>query len=955
MKSKKVFIAGLSVLTSVAMVACNGGGGGDKPTTKYKVSVIEKDGATIKIDNLEYAKGITVKFSVTCSKQHYNLEIVDESSTKVTYKEESKDNYTFVMPEKNVSITASGYDDPEPTKYKVSKTEKDGAAITISKTEYEKGETVSFSVTCSKQHYNLEVVDESSTKVTYKETSKDNYTFVMPEKNVTISASGYDEEEPLTKKLTFEERYQDIWNSQGKVYNEQVMLHEHEDGSVYGELLYEPTSITLVKDYLMTNLFTKDTDFTVEGKKIIIKNKDTTKMPYLTKDQYDAKPTSLEGTGIGTLESSKSPSGYVLYSEYPHIVKKTILVSYEHNDTRKGHEMYKLGNRLPNTLTKLKSKGSKFNLAIYGDSNATGAVTSGYWKEDYEGTHPGAADLFHDKYDLQDSFHKGFKTALETVYGVDCDLYNPSEGGKTSGWMNQKPESGAKNLWTGKPYDTSKTHLANWLDDSTPDLVVFVWGNNDSTFGVDADTFMNNIDTAIQEILKKNPNCEFIISLPKRSNPLATQDVTTLGQAYLNIVKAYIKNHTTGFAFHDMTTLTSDLLTYKDAYSLFGNGINHSNDFLARQWVSLFMNTLKEPEEGKEWDYDNDPTIVDPKIDYAKDWVKVVSDKETKETPVNLSNGVELPSLTTFSEGYARKEKVYLDGLEFDLRGENMSYDESKGLSTCVGFFFTKAVGTWESGSYPFNTFAFNIIDIYNQNRVFVGTSHDYNKSTIMYTDKECKTLFTGNETNQMIFNRLSNSGETDYAGVRVSFNKLDNNTYSIKIKSLYANYMWENNPNYDASDMSCTYYLKADVFSSLLNEDGSIYLNVYGFGSQTGWYTGDNLARITNLTQVLPAPQPIGETTKTYKLNSRESIKFYYDPVIESSEPMGLERSKTKESFESIDIAHRSFGTDQTGKYVEINNVGLEYIAKQSGTGTYFIRLQCTNGYCSFTLNIIE
>lgn len=918
------------------------------PST-YSVNVVSDDDIEVVLLKNSFEAGETVNFSIIYSGE-YLISIFKAVGGVITYSGTHPD-YSFIMPEANVTINIK-----KKVPHSITVNADDDISVTGLSTQYYFGDTVSFTVVATEE-YTISII--GSSEISYSGSNP--YTFVMPEANVIINVTKKGDD-PLKNKLTFDQRYQPIWDDGGVIYNEQVMLHAHEDGTVYGELLYTPDNVIEVKDYLMTKIFQKDIDFEIIGRKIIVKNAISSQMPYLTLDQYNAVSSSLEETGISTLNSDKSPTGKVLWSEHPHIVKFTILVTYSHSDAWYGNKMYKQGNLLPKTLNKLKN-GNNFNLAVYGDSNATGAVTSGYWVEDYEGTHPGASTLFHGDYDLQEPFTKGFKTALEHKYGVNCNLYNPSEGGKDSSWMNLYPDAGSKNLWTGNAYDASKTRIQNWLSDMVPDLVVFVFGNNDISFGVDADTFVNNLVKAIQTVLSANPNAEFIVSLPKRSNPLAQQDNPTGTQNILNAVKFSIKD-TSGFAFHDMTTLTSDLLQRKDAYSLFGNGINHSNDFLARQWVSLFLNCLEIPETGEEWNYDNDPTVVHSSTDYAKDWQQVVSDSVEVNTPINLNDGVELPSLSTWGEGYARKEKVYLDGLEFDFKGNNMKYGGDVPyndlpnylLSTAIGFFFSKNVGNWTgSTAYPFNGFAFNLIDIYGQNRVFVGQSNDYNSGTIMYLDSNCTQPFTSNGTNQMIFNRLSNGDYTDHAGVKVSFNKVNEGVYSIKITALYSNYMWENNPNYSSSDKSCTYYIKAQSFANVLNEDGSTYINVFGYGPeyQGSGYGGDMSASVINLFTKEPSPVAKGDLIKNYSLDSGEAVRFYYDPVIDKSTPMGLERSKDNVNFEQIDIAHRVFDVDNNGYYAEITFDGLKYIANIAGKGSYYIKLKCSNGYCQWTLII--
>ncbi len=372
-----------------------------------------------------------------------------------------------------------------------------------------------------------------------------------------------------------------LWEKK-QVYEETVLLYEHDDGEIYGELLFNPTNITKITNYLKTETYTNQ-DYEISGRYVISRSGT---MPYLANDIYHCR--DMKDTSIGRYSSNVNDDGYVMYSEYPHIVKYMILVTYEHNDNWSWHKPYRLGNYLSSTLKKLANK-QDITLAIYGDSNATGACATKYWYDHSgsEDTHPGASSIFPNDYPWQEGFPEGFKSVIEARYGVNVTLKNYAEGGQVSWW--------------------GKENVINWTNDAKPDLVYICFGNNDATFNVPVQEFTDNIKLMVDRIREINDETDIIISLPKTNNPLSDQGVNNA--RYNKAIKQLCVDYSSGVTFSDMTTLVSDLLKHKGPYDLYANGINHANDFLTRQFIDMFAYTLEVPYKGEEYDIDKDDSI----------------------------------------------------------------------------------------------------------------------------------------------------------------------------------------------------------------------------------------------------------------------------------------------------------------------------------------------------------
>ena len=86
-----------------------GGGGGGTTTTTYTVTVAKAQNGTVKADRSAAAAGQTVTVTVTPDSGYAldKIAVADSNGNAVTLKENSNGSYSFTMPGKNVTVTAS--------------------------------------------------------------------------------------------------------------------------------------------------------------------------------------------------------------------------------------------------------------------------------------------------------------------------------------------------------------------------------------------------------------------------------------------------------------------------------------------------------------------------------------------------------------------------------------------------------------------------------------------------------------------------------------------------------------------------------------------------------------------------------------------------------------------------------------------------------------------------------
>lgn len=187
------------------------------------------------------------------------------------------------------------------------------------------------------------------------------------------------------------------------------------------------------------------------------------------------------------------------------------------------------------------------------------------------------------------------------------------------------------------------------------------------------------------------------------------------------------------------------------------------------------------------------------------------------------------PAITFAENGYSKvtnlsawgarayyAHKVKLDGLEISFRSTSNSGD-------CVGIIFGNSAGNYLGDAGTFAVTYWNAL--YGQARLNIGTNHDYNAASFVYSSPDTSAAKGFGVASSMVAN------QADTMGFALKFASYNDEFYSLKI-TMTDGAMWEANANYNSDDKSCTVYiLKSDV-AELLDENGECYIISAGFPS---------------------------------------------------------------------------------------------------------------------------
>lgn len=354
------------------------------------------------------------------------------------------------------------------------------------------------------------------------------------------------QEEEIVYKYDDEQKFQKFWYDE-VIYNETLCFVE-EDGEIFGKLLYEPTEIICVRDYT-TEKVIDPSEYRVEGNKII--RSDTSTLPYFTQENLRGEniPSNY---AIGTYQGK---NGLIMFTEGSGIVMHQINVTYKHNGAWGGYIPKYQGDKLQNTINKLKNK-EHLTIGFYGDSIMTGCNAS--------------SKLVIPPY--LDDFPTASVKMLKKLYGYDqIEFFNTSKGGTLSEW--------------------GKTNIDVNCNAYNPDLVFLCFGMNDGSWNVKPDDYVYNMEYMVASIKARNQDAEVVILSSLRANPDSTQDA---GQEnYLQPLKDMVSNYE-GVVVIDMTSYSEYLLSKKRSIDILANNINHPSDFLVRGFVSNIITTLYE-------------------------------------------------------------------------------------------------------------------------------------------------------------------------------------------------------------------------------------------------------------------------------------------------------------------------------------------------------------------------
>lgn len=350
------------------------------------------------------------------------------------------------------------------------------------------------------------------------------------------------------------------WKSE-IVYNETVLMLGDGKSLPKGKLAFRPRRIISVRDYNLHTEFGEGKDYNIDGDgNITLLNGSA--CPYLEEENlfYATRPSGADG--LHEFPSANSEKPNLMYTETPYLVQKQLCVTYEYDKSDfSADAVSKADESKLLALRKKLAEKSQIRMAVLGDSISEGANSSGFMNiPPYQAT-----------------YSVLFREYLEKKFGADIEFQNFSVGGMTSAWGVTRSQEVGRFM---------------------PDVVILSFGANDGGTGQDngikpvsvAD-FTNNIRTAMENIRKYNPVCEFILVSSLKPNPLSA--AYGIQGDYAVAMEDIAKQMPYAVAVN-MYKLHDYFLTErgKNYIDMSSNNINHPNDFLIRLYAMNIISAL---------------------------------------------------------------------------------------------------------------------------------------------------------------------------------------------------------------------------------------------------------------------------------------------------------------------------------------------------------------------------
>ena len=329
-----------------------------------------------------------------------------------------------------------------------------------------------------------------------------------------------------------------IWEGT-TAYEESVWPVAEQDGTVKDiPLLYHADKIISVQNLARTETYQQGEDYILADGKLRIP-----KDSHIPVTSYD---TYHPSTGM----FSDKNGGYTYWEEGTGIVTRQIYVTYQHSDSWEGQKPVDKSNLLPKTMQRLENR-QDLKIVFYGDSITEGYNTSGFVK-----TAP-----YMPKWStlVTESLKKAYP--FSNITEVNTGL-----SGKDTRWGVQ--------------------NLSERVTAYNPDLVVLAFGMNDGG-QLSSEEYVANLQTMIDGIHAKNPDCEIVLVSTTLPNP----DVPEVQGYHAAYEAAMLAMEQEGIAVADMTAVHKALIEKKSFRNMTGNNVNHPNDYLARIYGQVVYQT----------------------------------------------------------------------------------------------------------------------------------------------------------------------------------------------------------------------------------------------------------------------------------------------------------------------------------------------------------------------------
>lgn len=338
------------------------------------------------------------------------------------------------------------------------------------------------------------------------------------------------------------------------VYNEFVFPMYNANAEVEPfPLMYEASEIVSVRDYSLSKTYVEGKDYTLENGKLVILPGSDIEVSGYSLIHREGVPEVLPDDLIINLNKD----GTEFFDVYNRLIKKTIAVTYIHNDTWDcftpdfDHKVVK------NTVSKMK-KGENTTIVVTGDS-----ISVGY-----------SASKVEDMPPYADSYVDMVLNALKKHYNNDkIELVNSSVGGSTAKFTDEI--------------------LREQIVQHNPDLVIIALGVNDAMANRKTENYIADISGRIEYIKQSLPESEIIVLTPFFANPYI-YDINYAKDyraALYELVKQY-----DGVGICDPLGVNLDLFykINKNYLSFASDNMVHQNDFGMRIIAQCVVAALSE-------------------------------------------------------------------------------------------------------------------------------------------------------------------------------------------------------------------------------------------------------------------------------------------------------------------------------------------------------------------------
>jgi len=374
-----------------------------------------------------------------------------------------------------------------------------------------------------------------------------------------IDTPDYTNTDYLCTKYEYDKYTSPIWKG-NIVYNEAVYPIKDKNGNSTYTLMYAPDSIISVYTSDFSSLYYEGIDYTVEGNKITFLQNGNIRLKNYTYIHPQSNPYGYDW-GTYYNRTAAGDGKWEFWGQSPEFYNGYINVTYTHSDSWTGYVPEKQADKLPNTAATIANGGS-MNVVFFGDSICGGANSSSY----------------RDVYPYAEWWNQMIVSKLEKDYGCNIRDQISCVGGSTASGMVENLTAGVLNY--------------------SPDLVFIEFGANDAMnesqdSSGSLSRLKNNYKSAVQTMIERTrrsyPECEFVLVAPFYCNPFChyMSYFEACRDALVELADVY-----DGVVVADVTAMQADMLSYKDYLDFSGDNMCHPNDFMARIFSQVCLETI---------------------------------------------------------------------------------------------------------------------------------------------------------------------------------------------------------------------------------------------------------------------------------------------------------------------------------------------------------------------------